>query len=45
MHIVESWTNFDILEQGHAKDTEDKHDQNQKKTNIQQGWHSHDQGK
>ena len=38
------WTSFpDILEEWHAKDSKDKHDQEEKKTDIEQGRHGHDQ--
>jgi hypothetical protein len=45
VNVIKSRTNLDILEQGHAKDTEDKHDEEKEETNVEQCWEGHHQGK
>ena len=44
VHVVESRDDLDVLEEGHAKDGEDKHDEEEEKSNVDQGWEGHHQG-
>jgi hypothetical protein len=44
MHIVEATPDLDILEEGHAEDGEDEHDEEEEEADVQEGGHGHDQG-
>lgn len=43
VHIIKARPDLDSSKEGHAKDREDEHDQEQKESNVDQGRKGHDQ--
>ena len=44
VHIVEAAPNLDILEERHAEDGKDEHDQEEEEADVEQGRHGHHEG-
>ena len=44
MDVVETGSDFDVLKEGHAKHAENKHDEEEQETNIDQSREGHHQG-
>ena len=44
MHVVKSWSDFDILEEGHTEDGKDEHDKEEQQADVDQGRKGHHQG-
>ena len=45
MYVIKSGPDHDILEQRHAKNRKDEHDQEEKEADINQSREGHDKGK
>ena len=43
VHVIESWPYLDILEEGHAEDREDEHDEEEQESNVDQCREGHNQ--
>ena len=44
VNIIETASNLNVLEEAHAEDSEDEHDEEQKQADVEQGRHGHDEG-
>ena len=44
MYIEKVNTYLDILKERHAEDGKDEHDEEEEKTDVEEGWHRHHQG-
>ena len=44
VNIIEAGSDLDIFEKTHSEDGQDEHDQEEKKTNVEESWQRHDQG-
>ena len=43
MDIIETTTDLNILEQGHAEHSKDEHDEKEKEADVEEGRHRHDE--
>ena len=44
VNIIEAASNLNVLEEAHAEDSEDEHDEEEKQADIEEGRHGHDEG-